>query len=130
MPTLRALHEYRQQDLDPTTDVDRTASHVGIGSDGSDKSVSDDDLGDEILITSLAEVDRDSETLTVRAFIDSTQANGETIREVSLETDGDGDDIALAAESLPDPDEIAKDSATTVTVDVELSTSDESEVGA
>jgi len=126
MPTLRTLHDKRQQSLNPNGDR-TTASHIGIGSDGTTKSVTDDGLDSQTLISSIAQSSRNGNSLTLRAFIDSTQGNGADIREVSLEGDAAGD-TTLAVEALPSGEQIGKDSSTTVTVDITITTEDEGEI--
>jgi len=127
MPTLRTLHNIRQRSLDPAVTEPRSATHIGIGADGTAKSATDDGLGDETLIGTIAESELNGNSLRVRAFFDSTVANGETIREVSLEASEAGD-TTLAVESLDEVDQINKDSSTTVTVDIEITTEDKSEL--
>ena len=127
MPTLRTLHNNRQGNLNPTEPNRTTASHIGIGSDGSSKSVSDTGLDSQTLISSIAQSSQNGNSLTLRAFIDSTQANGTDIREVSLEGDAAGD-TTLAVEALRCGVQIGKDSSTTVTIDITITTEDESEI--
>ena len=127
MPTVRTLHNSRQENLNPTEENQTTATHIGIGSDGTAKSVTDDGLDSETLISPIAQSSRNGNSLTLRAFIDSTQGNGTDIREVSLEGDGTGS-TTLAVEALPSGEQIGKDSSTTVTIDITITTEDESEI--
>lgn len=127
MPTTRGLHTHRAAELDPTDSVDRSASHVAVGDDGSAKSLSDSTLGNELGRLSIAESEQNGTELRVRGFIDSSQFNGETIREIAAAGAENGGRI-FALEALSSADEINKDDTTTVTIDITIDALDASEV--
>lgn len=127
MPTTRDLHSHRAEELDPTTDADRDLTHVAVGTDGEAKAITDDALGDEVVRVSFAEIERTDTQLRVRGFLDSSQANGEMLREVAVAGAASGGPV-FALEALEAGDEVDKDDSTTVTIDITIDALDASEV--
>lgn len=127
MPTTRDLHTHRSAELNPNDDVDRSVTHIAVGDDGTAKSVTDETLDSQLNRVAVVESDQTNTELSVRAFLDSSQLNGETIREVGAASAASGGRLfALAA--LPSGDIVSKDTSKTVTVEVKIDTVDESEV--
>ena len=121
--TVRGLHEYLVDNLDPGQAVNESASYLAVGRDNTGPTTSDDALVDEVSRTEVTEAVDNGRDLTVSTFLDSTEANvdvdaGEELREAALYTDTAANGGVMLNRALIT--EIAKDSSKTATVDVEL----------
>jgi len=127
MPTTRDLHTHRSAELNPNDDVDRSITHIAVGDDGTAKSVTDGALDSQLDRVAVVESEQTNTELSVRAFIDSSQLNGETIREAGAASAASGGRL-FALEALPDADTVTKDDSKTVTIEIAIDSVDESEV--
>jgi len=113
-------HEYLVDRLDRSQDPATVqCTHFAVGTDGSPASSSDDGLGNEVYRTTVADTTDDSRELLVQCFLDSGEANGNTLREMGLFTDvaGGSNELQLNRARIS---EVAKDDSKTVSIDVTL----------
>jgi len=115
--TTADLHEYLVDELDRDQSVDLDASHLALGTDSTAESSSDSSLGNEVFRTSVTDsIDKGSELLT-STFVDSTEANGNTIEELGLFSAASGGTMFNRSTQFSS---IAKTNDETVTFDVSL----------
>lgn len=128
--TVTRFHEYLVDNLDPgqTSAKDNlAASWMALGTDsGSGTSTSDTDLNTRVFSEQVTDHADNGTTLLASTFIDSTEANGQTLNEIGLFTGdpanlGDNDVFMINHATFSD---VTKDNSSTVTFDVELSFSD------
>lgn len=119
---LNGLHEYLVDHFDRSQSVvDREFEEFAVGTDNTTPAATDTGLGSEVYRTSLANsVDQDRDVL-VTGFLDSTEANGNTLREFAILANNvsNTSDVVVANRALFDP-EIQKTDQKTVTIDVTL----------
>lgn len=116
--TVDSLHQYLVDNLDPEQAVDENATHLAVGTDNTQPATGDAALGNEVYRTELTDVIDNGTDLTTSTFLDSTEANGNTLREVGLYTADAATGGMLLNHALIS--EIPKDGSSTATIDVEL----------
>jgi hypothetical protein len=128
--TTDSLHQYFVDNLDSAqTDAkdNVSVSHLGLGDDGtSGTSTSDTDLNNRVYNESVTDVADNGKELLASTFIDSTEANGNTLDELGLFS---GDPANLANDEVflmnhATFADVTKDNTKTVTFDVTLQFSD------
>ena len=82
--------EYIVDDLDPNQAVDVEVTHLALGDDGTEPASGNRSLNNEVYRTQIASSTDAGATLETRTLLDTSEANGETIREVGLTTAGTG----------------------------------------
>ena len=121
--TVFGMHEYFAINLDPTQTLEEDVTHLAVGDDNTGPMSSNDTLNNEVFRKSVTDYAQTDNELLASAFIDSSEANGETLREVGLFAGGaePGDD------EFPDRmwnhstiASIEKDNTRTITIDVTL----------
>ena len=115
--TVRDLHEFIVDVLDPgTSAASETVTHLAVGTDGSDATVDDSGLGNEVYRVDHRGRENRGRDLWTTTFLDTTEANGNTLREVGLVTDSSGGIFVNRALIS----EVVKNNRKTVTIDVTL----------
>jgi len=115
--TVDALHEYFVDELDPSQTVDLEASHLAVGTDGATgTNTGDTSLNNEVYRTSITDSIDNGKDLLSSTFLDSSEANGNTIDEVGLFSSDTGGTMLNHATITA----ITKDSSKTATIDVTL----------
>lgn len=111
-------HEHIVDLLDPSQAVDAAdITHFAVGDDATEPSSADTGLGNEVYRTT-TDTQRDAgKDLEVSGFLDSTEANGETIRETALVTGPDVSDLTVNHALVT---ETPKDETKLVTIDYTL----------
>jgi hypothetical protein len=119
----RGQHELVVDHLDrEQSPSGRAASYLAVGDDNATSPAYDDTaLNNEVYRTSVTDSNDDGTALELTTFLDSTEANGHTLREVGLFTadvgeGADGGDGLLLNHSLVDPVEKTSANALTITV--------------
>lgn len=84
------LFEYVVDNLDPSQAVNESASHLAVGTGGTSPSSTNRSLNNEVYRTAIASSTDSSDTLETRTLLDTSEANGNTIREVGLVTASTG----------------------------------------
>ncbi len=84
------LFEHLVDDLDQNQSVDVDATHLAFGDDGTQPSSGNRSLNNEVYRTQLASVTDANDTLETRTLLDTSEANGYTLREVGLVTASSG----------------------------------------
>ncbi|MFB1066435.1 hypothetical protein [Natrinema sp. H-ect4] len=111
------LHEYHVENLDPATSRNEDASHLAVGNDDSTvPSSGNSSLNNEVYRTGISDSSVKGDELFTSTFLDTTEANGETLVEVGLFTASSGG--TLLNHSTIDP--IGKTTDNTATIDVSL----------
>lgn len=119
--TVVGLHEHVVDALDPDQSVDLDASHLAVGDDDStDPATGDTSLNNQIGVIERAASTDGGTSLTTSTLIDTSELNGNTLKEVGLTTAASGG--TLLNHALIDP--VDKDDDKTVTVDVDLTAQD------
>lgn len=128
--TTDALHEYFVDNLDPDNtapEANVTASHFALGTNGAGgTATTDTDLNTRVYSEPVTDHADNGKELLCSTFIDSTEANGNTVDELGLFT-GDPANIANADVFLLNHSSftaVTKDNSKTVTFDVTLTFSD------
>lgn len=128
--TTDRFHQYFVDNLDPGQSAAKdnlTASHLGLGTDGgSGTATSDTDLNTRVFSKSVTDHADNTKDILCSTFIDSTEANGNSLDELGLYT---GDPSGLANKDVflinhTTFGTVSKDNSKTVTFDVTLSFSD------
>lgn len=115
--TVRDLHEWIVNQLDPDSSPgSRTLEYLAVGTDGSDATVGDAALGNEVYRVVHTERENRGRDLWTSTFLDTTEANGNTLQEVGLVTQSSGGMFANRAVIA----EVEKNSKKTCTIDVTL----------
>ncbi len=115
--TLVDLHEYIVDVIDPNqSPSSRTATHLAVGTDGTTPTSSDSALGNEVY--RLAHSDRKDQNrdFWMSSFLDTSEANGHTLREVGTVTASSGGLFLNRALINEEP----KNDQKTMTIDVTL----------
>jgi len=128
--TTDRFHEYFVDNLDPgntSAEANLSADWVGLGTDGgSGTATSDTDLNNRVFSESVTDHADNNKDLLCSTFVDSTEANGNTLDELGLFT-GDPANLANADVFLINHttfSAVTKDNSKTVTFDVTLTFSD------
>lgn len=128
--TTTGLHEYIVRNLDPglTAPEDNVSvTYLALGTNGAGgTTVNDTDLNNRVYSETITDHADNGNELLASTFVDSTEANGETVDELGLFT-GDPTNIANAEVFMVNHSSftaITKDSSKTVTFDVTLTFSD------
>lgn len=116
--TVDDLHRYLVDNLDRDQDVNENATHLAVGTDDAAPTTADGALGNEVYRAALTDVIDNGTDLTTSTFLDSSEANGNTLREVGLYTADAATGGILLNHALIT--EIPKDDTKTATIDVEL----------
>lgn len=111
--TQTSLNSIRTQVLNS---IQTEISHIAIGSDNTAPDVTDTALGSEITRESLVDEDILIDTYSTYIFLDTTEANGNTIREMGAFNQASGGTMFNRALT----NEIAKDSTKEVTVQLDI----------
>ena len=128
--TTDRLHEYFVDNLDPdnsSAEADLAVAHLALGDDGASGTDSaDTDLNNRVYNEPVTDVADNGKSLLASTFIDSTEANGNTLDELGLYT-GDpanlsNEEVFLMNHATFSP--VTKDNTKTVTFDVTLTFSD------
>ena len=128
--TVTDFHEYFVDNLDPnqTSAKDNvTASHVGLGDDGSTGTTTgDSDLNNRVFSKEVSDHSDNGSSLLCSTFVASSEANGFTLDEIGLYS-GDpanltNDEVFLLNHTTFSS--VTKDNTKTVTFDVTLTFSD------
>ncbi len=114
--TVDGLHQLIVDYLDPSQSVTESASYLAVGTDDTTPSKGDSTLGNEVYRSATTDDSDNGTTIYTTTFLDTSEANGWTLREVGLFTASSGG--TLLNHSLIQ--EIAKDNTKAVTIDVEL----------
>ena len=84
------LFEYLVDDLDPNQSADVDVTHLAFGDDGTEPASGNRSLNNEVYRTQIASASDAGDTLETRTLLDTTEANGYTIRECGLVTASSG----------------------------------------
>lgn len=114
--TVNGLFEYIVDNLDTGQSVNEDASHLALGTSTTDPTVDDTALGNEVFRTGVTSTLDDGTSLSTSTFIDTSEANGNTIEEVGLFTASSGGTLLNHASVQS----VAKTSSKTLTIDVTL----------
>lgn len=114
--TVAGLHEYIVDNLDPNQATNLDCSHLAVGTDNTAPTTSESSLGTEAYRTAITDVIDNGNDLTTSTFLDSSEANGNTLVEVALYSASTGG--TMFNRSLITA--ISKDNTKTATIDVEL----------
>lgn len=127
--TTTNLHQYFVDNLDPGQNSAKDnveISFIGLGTNSDDPSVSDNDLNNRVYEEQVTDVADNGTEILSSTFVDSTEANEGTLREIGLYTgdpDQKSDDSVFLLNHATFAD-LTKDNSKTVTFDVTLSFSD------
>lgn len=117
--TTTGLHELIVDQLHDGQTVDASASHLAVGTDDTQPDGGNEELNNEVYRAAVTDdADRGS-TLFTSTFLDSTEANGNTLVEAGLVTSAAGGSNILLNHALISG--IQKDNESTATIDVSLS---------
>jgi hypothetical protein len=114
--TVDGLHEYIVDNLDPSQSVDLDASHLAVGTGTTQPASGNSSLNNEVFRVATTDDSDNGATLFTSTFLDTSEANGNTLEEVGLFTASSGG--TLLNHSLISS--ITKDDETTATIDVSL----------
>jgi len=114
--TLVGLHEYIVDELDPSQSVDLSASHLAVGTGTTQPTSGNTSLNNEVARLATTDDTDNGTTLFTSTFLDTSEANGNTLDEVGLITASSGG--TLLNHSLISS--IDKTDETTATIDVSL----------
>ncbi len=84
------LFEYLVDDLDQNQSVDVDVTHLAFGDDGTHPSSGNRSLNNEVYRTTIASSTDAGDTLETRTLLDTSEANGYTLREIGLVTASSG----------------------------------------
>lgn len=116
--TVDGMHTYFARNLNPNDSINLGATHLAVGNDdATNPSTTDTSLNNEVFRTSASSYTQSGSDLTVSTFIDSSEANGYTLKELGLFA-GSGSGDRMWNHSLIA--NIAKDDSRTITFDVTL----------
>ena len=114
--TVDGLHEYIVDNLHPSQSADLDASHLAVGTDDTTPASGNTSLNNEVhRITTTDDADQGA-TLFTSTFLDTSEANGNDLKEVGLITADSGGTL-LNHSTIST---ITKDDETTATIDVYL----------
>lgn len=116
--TVSGMHEYFAINLDSTQTLDEDTSHLAVGDDGTTPSSTDSSLTNEIFRKTVTDHSQVDNELVASTFIDSSEANGNTFREIGLFAGPDATDRMWNHSTIAS---ITKDNTRTITIDVTLS---------
>lgn len=88
--TTVGLNESIVDNIDINQSFDREASHLAVGTDDSDTSSADTALGNEVARFSVTDTVDNGSEIDISTFIDTSEANGNTLKEVGLFTAASG----------------------------------------
>lgn len=115
--TVKGLHEWIVDALHPgTTESAETIEYLAVGTDGTTPTSDDSSLGNEVYRVTNTDRENRGRDLRTSTFLDTTEANGNTLREVGLFTESSGGLMVNRALIS----EIVKNNRKTVTIDVTL----------
>lgn len=114
--TVDGLHEYIVDNLDPSQSVNLDASHLAVGTGTTQPASGNTSLNNEVFRVATTDDSDNGTTLFTSTFLDTSEANGNTLEEVGLFTASSGG--TLLNHSLISS--IPKDDETTATIDVSL----------
>jgi hypothetical protein len=128
--TTDLLHEYFVDNLDPdntNTEANVAVSHLALGDDGtSGTATTDTDLNNRVYAEPVTDVADNGKSLLASTFIDSTEANGNTLDELGLfsgdPASSSNPEVFLMNHATFSP--VTKDNSKTVTFDVTLQFAD------
>lgn len=116
--TCISLHEYLAENLHPATASNESASHLAVGTGTTQPASGDGSLESEVYRVATTDDAVNGGELFTSTFLDTSEANGNTLTEVGLVTDdGSGSNLLLNHSLISG---IEKTSNTTATVDVTL----------
>lgn len=116
--TVDGLNEYIVDNLDPSQSVNEDASHLEVGSDGNTTpTTSDTGMNTSVGTFSVTSDSDNGKDLFTSTFLDTSQANGNTLAECGLTTASSGGTL-LNHSTFTD---FNKTSSNTFTLDVTLS---------
>lgn len=117
--TCTGFHEYIIDNIDTNQSVNDDASHLAVGDDDtSDPVASNTDLNNEVGRFSVTNTFDNGSSLDVSTFLDTSEANGNTLKEVGLVNQSSSTGDILFNHSLIS--DIVKTSEKTATIDVTL----------
>lgn len=116
MTTVNGLHVEIVDVMDETKSSNFDASHLAVGDDDTTPQSSNVSLNNEVGRFAVTETEDRSNSIWTRTFVDTSQANGNTLKEVGLITESSGGTL-LNHSIMQD---VPKDNTTTVTIDVEI----------
>lgn len=115
--TVRDLHEFIVDVLDPATSAgSETVTHLAVGTDNTTPTADDVSLGNEVYRVENTDRDNRGRDLWTSTFLDTSEANGNTLREIGLVTESSNG--IFVNRSLIS--EVVKNNRKTVTIDVTL----------
>lgn len=114
--TVFGMHEYFAINLDPNQTLEEDVTHLAVGDDDTAPVTSNSSLNNEVFRKSVTDHSQTDNELLASTFIDSSEANGNTFREVGLFA---GTDPARMWNHSTIAD-IEKDDTRTITIDVTL----------
>lgn len=121
--TVNGMHEYFAINLDGSSSIDEDVTHLAVGDDSTTPQTSDTTLTNEVFRKTVTDYSQTDNELLASTFIESSEANGNTIREVGLFAGG----LAPGDTGYPDRmwnhsviADIVKDDTRTITIDVTL----------
>ena len=115
--TVFGMHEYFAINLDPTQTLEEDVTHLAVGDDNTSPATTNDALNNEVFRKAVTDHSQTDNELLASTFIDSTEANGETLREVGLFAGPDAADRMWNHSTIA---AIEKDGTRTITIDVTL----------
>lgn len=119
--TCVGLHEFLAATIDPDLTPNETVSHLALGSNSTTPAANNKQLNAEIDRTEVTDSVTSGPDVTFETFIDSSEFNGTTLRELGLFSGPDTDSTAkLLNHSLISP-EVNKTNSKTVIFSVTLS---------
>ena len=115
--TVNGMHVYFAQNLDGSQSVDKDAAYLAVGDDDTAPTTSDSTLTNEVFRKQITDYSQTGNELLASTFIQSSEANGETFREVGLFAGSNPSDTMFNHSTISD---IVKDGTRTITIDVTL----------
>lgn len=117
--TCVGFHEYIIDNIDTNQSVDEAATHLAVGTDDTtDPVTANTDLNNEASRFSVTDTFDNGSSLDVSTFLDTSEANGNTLKEVGLVNQSSSSGDILFNHSLIS--DIVKTSEKTTTIDVTL----------
>ena len=121
--TVFGMHEYFAINLDATQTLEEDVTHLAVGDDNTAPATTNDTLNNEVFRKSVTDHAQTDNALLASTFIDSDEANDETLREVGLFAGGAEPGDAEFPDRMWNHSTIAaieKDDTRTITIDVTL----------
>ena len=121
--TVFGMHEYFAINLDATQTLEEDVTHLAVGDTDTDAVSSNDTLNNEVFRKGVTDYAQTDNELLASTFIDSTEANDNTLREVGLFAGGLEPGDAGFPDRMWNHSTIAaieKDDTRTITIDVTL----------